>query len=110
MMNQFQFHDSKLSRRQLLQQLSMASLATMAMGAPQLLAEAPALPIEQPMPTADACILVWLAGGMAAPDTLPLLDHAMLAQWRACTVAARQRLLEQNSLIDQLQMFIAEKS
>lgn len=68
-MNQIQTHDSNLSRRQLLQQLSMASLATMAMGAPQLLAEAPALPIEQPMPTADACILVWLAGGMAAPDT-----------------------------------------
>ena len=52
----------------------------------------------------------WAWNGMAASDTLPLLDHAMLAQWRACTVAARQRLLEQNSLIDQLQMFIAEKS
>ncbi len=62
-------HSSSLTRRELLQQLSMASLATLAMGAPRLLAEAPALPIEQPTATADACILVWLAGGMAAPDT-----------------------------------------
>jgi hypothetical protein len=59
----------KLTRRALLQQLSAASAATLAMSAPRLLAESPALPVEQPTPTADACILVWLAGGMAAPDT-----------------------------------------
>ena len=63
---------------------------------------------------------VWLVSDDAAlpADIAPALeqatvlraDDAMLAQWRACTVAARQRLLEQNSLIDQLQMFIAEKS
>ncbi len=58
-----------LSRRKLLQQLSAASLATMAMGAPRLLASSPVVPVEQPEAKADACILIWLAGGMAAPDT-----------------------------------------
>lgn len=48
--------------------------------------------------------------GMAPPDRLPVLDRAMLAQWGDCVAAARQRLLAQNSLIDQLQMLIAEKS
>jgi len=59
----------RLTRRALLQQLSAASAATLGMSAPRLMAESPALPIEQPTPTADACILVWMAGGMAAPDT-----------------------------------------
>ncbi|MCC7335291.1 MAG: DUF1501 domain-containing protein [Pirellulaceae bacterium] len=58
-----------LSRRELLRRLSAASLATMALGGPRLMADSLALPIEQPEPTADACILIWLAGGMAAPDT-----------------------------------------
>src|SRR5262249_18417622 len=26
--------------------------------------------VEHPKPTADTCILLWMAGGMAAPDTL----------------------------------------
>ena len=60
---------ARLSRRTLLQQLSSASLATMAMGAPRLLASSPVVPVEQPEAKADACILIWLAGGMAAPDT-----------------------------------------
>jgi hypothetical protein len=58
-----------LSRRELLRQLSAASVATLTMGTPRLLASSPALPVEQPEAKADACILIWLAGGMAAPDT-----------------------------------------
>lgn len=58
-----------LSRRELLRRLSATSLATMSLGGPRLMADSLALPIEQPEPTADACILIWLAGGMAAPDT-----------------------------------------
>ncbi len=58
-----------LTRRELLQQFSAVSAATMAMGAPRLMASSPVLPVEQPEATADACILIWLAGGMAAPDT-----------------------------------------
>lgn len=60
---------AQLTRRELLQQLSAASAATMAMGTPRLLASSPGLSVEQPEATADACILIWLAGGMAAPDT-----------------------------------------
>jgi hypothetical protein len=55
-----------IARREFLQQLSAAGLATLALREPRLLgAEA----IEQPRPTADACILLWMGGGMAAPDT-----------------------------------------
>ncbi len=60
---------STLTRRELLRQLSATSLATLALGGPRLLADSAALPVEQPQPTADACILIWMAGGMAAPDT-----------------------------------------
>lgn len=59
--------DKKLARRDLLKQLAAASAATMAMGAPQSRGDED---IEQPTPTADSCILLWMAGGMAAPDTL----------------------------------------
>lgn len=48
--------------------------------------------------------------GMTDAQTLPHVDGPMLAQWRDCIQAARTRLLAQNSLIDQLQMFISEKS
>ncbi len=68
-MDQFEAHERTLTRRELLRQLSLTSLATLTMGAPRLMADSLALPVEQPAPTADACILVWLAGGMAAPDT-----------------------------------------
>lgn len=58
----------KVARRRFLQQLSAASLAAMASGAPRrLMAEEE--PVEHPEPTADACILLWMAGGMAAPET-----------------------------------------
>jgi len=54
------------TRRSFLKTLSAASAATLAMGAPRLLSAdtAPA-----PKATADRCILLWMGGGMAAPDT-----------------------------------------
>jgi hypothetical protein len=59
-----------LARRDFLRGLSAASLAALASGPPRLLASDLVEPIQQPEPTADACILIWLAGGMASPDTL----------------------------------------
>src|SRR5947207_1642357 len=55
-----------LSRREFLRAMSAAGLATVAGGAPRLLADEP---VEHPKPTADTCILLWMAGGMAAPET-----------------------------------------
>ncbi|MBL6764199.1 MAG: DUF1501 domain-containing protein [Verrucomicrobiae bacterium] len=59
----------KETRREFLTRLSAASLATMGMGEPLLHANADHPPIEHPAPKADTCILLWMAGGMAAPDT-----------------------------------------
>ena len=56
-----------LARRAFLQQLAAASTATLAMGAPRLLADEK---LVHPKPTADTCIILWMGGGMAAPDTL----------------------------------------
>ncbi|HXD85050.1 MAG TPA: DUF1501 domain-containing protein [Urbifossiella sp.] len=53
------------SRREFLQAMSAAGVATLAGGAPKLLAE----PIAHPKARADTCILLWMAGGMAAPET-----------------------------------------
>jgi Protein of unknown function (DUF1501) len=53
------------SRRDFLRQMSAAALAALAAGEPRLLAE----PTPQPKATADTCILLWMAGGMAAPET-----------------------------------------
>ncbi|OAI45747.1 hypothetical protein AYO44_12470 [Planctomycetaceae bacterium SCGC AG-212-F19] len=57
--------EPNLSRRQFIRGMSAAGLATVAGGAPRLLAE----PVQHPKPTADTCILLWMAGGMAAPET-----------------------------------------
>ena len=56
-----------LARREFLRMLGAAGAATLSMGAPRLLAESEK--IVQPTATADAVILIWLAGGMAAPET-----------------------------------------
>lgn len=48
--------------------------------------------------------------GMTAPQTLPLLNQEMLAEWALCVQAARERLSFQSDLIEQLQAFVAEKS
>jgi hypothetical protein len=58
-----------LARRQFLKQLAAASAAAWMSGAPRRLAAADGYPVEHPAATADACILIWMAGGMAAPDT-----------------------------------------
>lgn len=55
-------------RRQFLKQMAAASTATMMAGAPRL-ATANEAGFEQPAAKADSCILIWMAGGMAAPDT-----------------------------------------
>ena len=52
-------------RRNFLKQLAAASAAAAAGGQPrQLLADS-----KSPPATADACIVLWMAGGMAAPET-----------------------------------------
>lgn len=57
-------HD--LSRRDFLRGMTAAGLTTVAGGAPRLFG---AESVKHPEPTADTCILLWMAGGMAAPDT-----------------------------------------
>src|SRR5262249_48534077 len=47
--------------------MTAAGLATLALGEPRPLAAAEK--VEHPRPTADTCILLWMAGGMAAPET-----------------------------------------
>src|SRR3954452_4467850 len=55
------------SRRAFLRETGAAALATLAMGAPRLARGEE--PVVHPRPTADTCILLWMAGGMAAPET-----------------------------------------
>jgi len=56
-----------IERREFLQQLTAATAATISLGAPrQLFGGEDTL---HPKATADACILLWMGGGMAAPDT-----------------------------------------
>ncbi|MDA9859006.1 DUF1501 domain-containing protein [Rubripirellula sp.] len=58
---------ASLQRREFLSKLAAAGTATLAMDAPRLLAADN--PIEHPAATADSCILIWMGGGMAAPET-----------------------------------------
>src|SRR4051812_17833812 len=59
-------HSPDLSRRDFLRGMTAAGLATVAGGAPRLSAAEAG---RHPTPTADTCILLWMAGGMAAPET-----------------------------------------
>src|SRR5438067_12827691 len=55
------------SRREFLRGMSTAAMAALAAGEPR-----PSRgdePVAHPRPTADTCILLWMAGGMAAPET-----------------------------------------
>ena len=61
-----QSNAASLSRREYLQAMTAAGLATIAAGEPRLPA---AEPVQHPKPTADTVILLWMAGGMAAPET-----------------------------------------
>lgn len=54
------------NRRDFLKALSASTAAAWAARAPQLLAEDE---IKHPAARADSCILLWMAGGMAAPET-----------------------------------------
>jgi hypothetical protein len=55
-------------RREFLKKLSLAGTAALMTGQPQLV-RAGDESSEHPKATADACILLWMGGGMAAPDT-----------------------------------------
>jgi len=54
------------SRREFLRAMSAAAATTIAGPAPRVLANEK---VVHPIPTADTCILLWMAGGMAAPET-----------------------------------------
>lgn len=56
-------------RRDFLKQLSAAAAAAWMAGAPRPLRAAESAAVPQPPATADACIVLWMAGGMAAPET-----------------------------------------
>jgi hypothetical protein len=58
-----------LDRRSFLSAMSAASLATLAINEPRLAVGNAAEAVQHPKARADACILLWMAGGMAAPDT-----------------------------------------
>jgi uncharacterized protein (DUF1501 family) len=55
-----------LTRRQFVQGMSAATLAAIALSEPRYLRAAET---KHPQPKADACILLWMAGGMASPET-----------------------------------------
>lgn len=58
------------TRRRFLQQLMLGSAAALMAGEPRRLLAAPnGDVIVQPKAKADSCILLWMGGGMAAPDT-----------------------------------------
>jgi hypothetical protein len=62
--------EERRARREFLQQLAAAGAAALMAGEPRLLAAAAGgETVVQPQPKADACILLWMAGGLAAPDT-----------------------------------------
>src|SRR3989442_579893 len=52
------------TRREFLAGMSAAALSTIALNEPRA-----GESVSQPRPTADMCILLWMAGGMAAPET-----------------------------------------
>lgn len=58
-----------IARRELLKQLSVASLAALASDGGQAWGSDDSSVVLHPTAKADSCILIWLAGGMAAPDT-----------------------------------------
>src|SRR5215212_9345680 len=58
------------ARRDFLKSLAAAGSAALLAGEPRLLsAAADGEKLVHLKPRADACILLWMAGGMAAPDT-----------------------------------------
>ncbi len=58
----------EVSRREFLNSMTLLATATLPFGASLRTLAAPEK-LEHPRPTADTCILLWMAGGMAAPET-----------------------------------------
>ncbi|MCA9018646.1 MAG: DUF1501 domain-containing protein [Planctomycetaceae bacterium] len=56
-------------RRDFLRKLSAAAAATLVAAPPRLLHANEGGVVQHPVATADSCIVLWMAGGMAAPDT-----------------------------------------
>ena len=69
MNNWYDTTNPALTRRRFLQALGASSAAALMTGAPRLLSAEEGHAVDHPAPTADACILLWMAGGMAAPET-----------------------------------------
>ncbi|MEZ6055597.1 MAG: DUF1501 domain-containing protein [Planctomycetaceae bacterium] len=63
-----QTHETEV-RREFLKRLAAAGAATLLAGEPRLLSAAEGEEVTHPRATADSCILLWMGGGMAAPDT-----------------------------------------
>jgi hypothetical protein len=59
--------ENRAARREFLQQMSAAGLATLGLNAPQVWGDESV--VVHPQATADSCIVLWMGGGMAAPDT-----------------------------------------
>src|SRR5947207_814689 len=59
---------SRLSRRGFMGATAAATLSAL-VGREPLLAQAPSAAASQPKPTADAVIVLWMAGGMAQTET-----------------------------------------
>ncbi|MDA1139327.1 MAG: DUF1501 domain-containing protein [Planctomycetota bacterium] len=57
------------TRRDFIKKLSAAGAAALMTGEPRLVTADEGEKLVQPTPTADCCIILWMAGGMAAPDT-----------------------------------------
>ncbi|MDA0840589.1 MAG: DUF1501 domain-containing protein, partial [Planctomycetota bacterium] len=57
------------TRRDFIKKLSVAGAAALMTGEPRLVTADEGEKLVQPTPTADCCIILWMAGGMAAPDT-----------------------------------------
>ncbi|TWT51658.1 DUF1501 domain-containing protein [Allorhodopirellula solitaria] len=62
-------NQEQIARRTLLKQLGAASLAALGTNQPNAWASNDSIAIRHPEAKADSCILIWLAGGMASPDT-----------------------------------------
>ena len=70
---------NELDRRSFLQATSAAAFAAMAVNEPRL-SLANAESVVHPAARADACILLWMGGGMAAPDTFDPKRYEPFAQ------------------------------
>lgn len=57
--------DQFLTRRDLLRGMSASAIAALASGEPRAAADE----VVHPPATADCCVLLWMAGGMASPET-----------------------------------------